>query len=102
LAKRNGEAVQEQLQTIELPLNTETTDDVFFHSWDLGGLGIQPGDVFSYFFEVWDNDGFNGSKSATTGEREYQVPTEAELEENIEQKNEDIKDKLEESIKDAK
>ena len=102
LSKRDGAAISEQLNTIDLPINQDATGDIFFHSWDLGQLGISPGDVLTYYFEVWDNDGFRGSKSATTGEREYTVPSEEELEENIEQKNEDIKDKLEESIKEAK
>jgi hypothetical protein len=102
LAQRDGAAADDQLHTIDLPVNQDATGDIFFHSWDLGQLGISPGDVFTYYFEIWDNDGFHGSKSATTGEREYTVPSEEELEENIEQKNEDIKDKLEESIKEAK
>ena len=102
LSQRNGQPVEDVLHTIELPINTQSTGDIFFHSWNLGELGITPGDVFTYFFEIWDNDGFRGSKSATTGEREYIVPSEEELEENINQQNEDIKDKLEESIKEAK
>jgi len=102
LSKRNNEPAQDNLHTIDLPINTEATGDIFFHSWNLGELGILPGDVFTYYFEIWDNDGFRGSKSATTGEREYHVPTEEELEKNIEQQNEDIKDKLEESVKEAK
>ena len=102
LTKRDGAAADDEAHTIDLPVNRESTGDIFFHSWDLGQLGISPGDVFTYYFEIWDNDGFRGSKSATTGEREYTVPTEEELEENIDQKNEDIKDKLEESVKEAK
>jgi hypothetical protein len=102
LTQRDGSAVNDELHTIDLPITQEATGDIFFHSWDLNQVGISPGDIFTYYFEVWDNDGFHGSKSATTGEREYTVPSEEELEENIEQKNEDIKDKLEESIKEAK
>jgi hypothetical protein len=100
-SRENGE-VNDQLHTIELPISKENTTDQFFHSWDLRPLNILPGDKISYFFEIWDNDGFNGSKSATTGIREYAVPTAEELEEKIDQKNENIKEKLEESVKDAK
>lgn len=90
------------LHTIDIPVSQENTNDEFFHSWDLRETGVQPGDKIEYYFEVWDNDGFNGSKSATTGMREYAVPTEEEIDENIEKQNEDIKDQLEESIEDAK
>ena len=31
--------------------------------WDLAELGLEPGDAVEYYFEVWDNDGVNGSKS---------------------------------------
>lgn len=99
--QENGNT-DDQLHTLELPVSHENITDEFFHSWDLRPLNVSPGDKISYFFEVWDNDGFNGSKSATTGIREYAVPTAEELEERIDQKNENIKDKLEESVKDAK
>ena len=29
----------------------------FFHYWDINKVGIEPGDIIEYFFEVWDNDG---------------------------------------------
>jgi len=91
-----------ELKTVELPIARELTTDEFFHDWNLNNLGIAPGDKIAYYFEVWDNDGFNGSKSARTATREYAAPTLDELEEEVDQQNEDIKDKLEESIKDAK
>jgi hypothetical protein len=93
---------ESELHTVELPVSSENSIDQFFHTWDLRSLNIQPGDKISYYFEIWDNDGFNGSKSATSGIREYAIPTEAELEEKTDQQNEDIKEKLEESVKDAK
>jgi hypothetical protein len=99
--KEDGSSDSE-LHTTELPVSHEITSDEFFHSWDLSQINVAPGDKIEYYFEVWDNDGFNGSKSASTGIREYAVPTEEQLEEKIDQKNEDIKEKLEESIDDAK
>ena len=93
---------ESELHTLELPVTKENVTDEFYHSWDLRPLNIRPGDKISYFFEVWDNDGFNGSKSSTTGIREYAVPTDTELQDKLDQQNENIKDKLEQSIKDAK
>lgn len=78
-----------------------TSDQFFFH-WNLGELNIEPGDEFNYFFEVWDNDAVNGSKSSRTATMTYAAPTNEELEEQQEEKSEDIKDKLEDSIDEAK
>jgi len=91
-----------KLYTVDLPVTKENVNDRFFHSWDLSPLGVRPGDKISYYFEIWDNDGVNGSKSSKSGTREFAVPSEKELEENIKQENEDIKDKLEDSKKEAK
>ena len=74
----------------------------FFYHWQLKELNIQPGDQLSYFFEVWDNDQVNGSKSSRTVSRVYAAPTLDELEEQRDEKNEDLKNDLEESIDDAK
>lgn len=90
------------LKSVEIPINKANADDEFFHSWDLSEINIQPGDKISYYFEIWDNDGVNGSKSARTSLREYAAPTLDELEQEIDQQSEDIKDKLEDSLKDAK
>lgn len=100
--ERAGSPSDAPYTTIEIPVNKELLSEAFFYSWDLSELGIMPGDKLNYYFEVWDNDGFNGSKSARSGLREFAAPTEKQLEEKIEQKNEDIKDKLEVSIKEAK
>lgn len=99
---RENDSPDAQLHSVELPVTKENTVDRFFYSWDLSPLGVRPGDKISYYFEVWDNDGVNGSKSARSGTREFAVPSEKELEENLKQQNENIKDKLEESRQEAK
>ena len=88
--------------SVDMPVAKNQVSDAYSHAWDLSALGIQPGDKLVYSFTIWDNDGVNGSKSATTGMREYAVPTEDELNEQIDQQNDQIKEKLEESIQDAK
>ncbi|MBL7941388.1 MAG: hypothetical protein JNM00_01390 [Flavobacteriales bacterium] len=91
----------DQLETVELPVSRDFNTDEFFHHWDLSQIDLQPGEKIEYYFEVWDNDGVNGSKSARTSSMQYAAPTVEELQEQIDNQNEDIKDKLEESIKDA-
>jgi hypothetical protein len=89
------------LHVIEIPVTRDLTSDVFFYNWNLSQIDLLPGDKMNYYFEVWDNDGVNGSKSTRSVIREYAAPTQEELNELADNQNEDIKDKLEESIKDA-
>lgn len=91
-----------EMKSIDLRLNPGSTNERFFHHWDLGQIELMPGDEISYYFEVWDNDGVNGSKSSRSASRVYAAPTLNQLEEKQEQQNEEIKDELEEGIKEAR
>ena len=91
-----------EVHSIDIPVSHEIIEEEFFYGWDLAKLNVLPGDKISYYFEVWDNDGYNGSKSTRSVTKEFAMPTEAELNELIDQKNENIKDQLEESLKGAK
>ena len=85
-----------------IAINTRLTQDQFFHYWDLDELHISPGDQIEYSFEVWDNDGINGSKSTRSQKMIFKVPTLKELDKNTETNNNKIKDDLEKSIREAK
>lgn len=74
----------------------------FNHFWDLAGMGLKPGDKLTYYFEVWDNDAVNGSKSAKTTMRVFEMPTVKELNDIADKKNEELKDDLKDVMKDAK
>lgn len=90
------------IKSMEIPVNRDNVFDTFFFDWNLKNLAVEAGDKLTYYFEIWDNDGVHGSKSSKSAIKEYAVPTAEELEEMMDQKNEDIKDKLEDSMKDAK
>jgi hypothetical protein len=94
---KGEEAVQEQ----ELAVPKGKTSEDFYHFWDLGRMELAPGDVLEYWFEVWDNDGVNGSKSARTDKRTYRLPTLSELAEENNAKGEKMKDELSEAVKQA-
>ena len=72
------------------------------HTWDLAELELAPGDELTYFFEVFDNDGVMGSKSARTNVMTFAMPTIKEIEEKTEKNNDEIKKDLEEAIKENK
>src|SRR6185436_18230572 len=90
------------LQSIPIPFTRGISQQSFYHSWDLAGLTIAPGDEIEYYFEVWDNDGVNGHKPARSQSMIFHAPTENEIAENTEKNNSEIKKDMEESIKKSK
>lgn len=73
----------------------------YFYFLDAAQFNLQPGDKIEYYFEVFDNDGVNGAKSAKTQLMVFKAPTKEEISENTEKNNTEIKKDLEESIKKA-
>jgi hypothetical protein len=84
-----------------LGLSPELTQQQFFHFFDLAGLSLVPGDGLEYYFEVWDNDGVSGSKSSRTQKMYFKAPTLQELSEKREKASQQVKDEMDEAIKDA-
>ncbi len=84
-------------QNIPINLNLPTTD--FYHSLNLENFALSAGDEIEYYFEVWDNDGVNGSKSARTQTFKYKAPTKEELSKKNKETDELVKKQLEENIK---
>lgn len=97
--KRDGR--EGELKTMKLQ-KPEGKNIQYNHIWDLNELGLQPGDEVTYYFEVFDNDGVNGSKSSRTTLMVYSMPTVQEFEKMQEENNQNIKDKLMKSLKESK
>ncbi|MEM6395499.1 MAG: DUF4175 family protein [Bacteroidota bacterium] len=73
------------------------------HVWDLNAeLDLGPGDELTYYFEAYDNDGVNGSKSARTGVFAHQLPTEEEIAQLSEATEEEIKQELEAALEETR
>jgi hypothetical protein len=81
-----------------LPVSKNLNAEPFFYSWDMQSINVVAGDEVEYYFEVWDNDGITGAKSARSQSRIFKAPSLKEIAENTEKKNDDIKNELEESI----
>ncbi|MCB0578287.1 MAG: DUF4175 domain-containing protein [Phaeodactylibacter sp.] len=99
---KNAKGEQGELRTVKL--NKPAGKQIQFdHTFDLNELELKPGDEVTYYFEVYDNDGVNGSKSARTNLMVFSMPTveefEAMAEENDEKIKQDLKKALEESRK---
>ncbi len=89
-----------ELKTVTI--NNSINQQEFFYYFDFNDIATSPGDEFEYYFEVWDNDGVNGSKSTRSQKLVYKIPLLEELEEKTEKSNEQIKNNLNQSITEAK
>ncbi|MFK7755529.1 MAG: DUF4175 family protein [Flavobacteriales bacterium] len=87
---------------INLPVSKNQTADGFFYHWSLEELNLLPGEELNYYFQVWDNDGVNGSKSSKSRPAIFEVPSLDEIEDNKEAQNEEIKDEMKDAVDDAK
>lgn len=85
-----------------LSVNRNTTNDQFFHYWDVTDINVQAGDEIEYYFEVTDNDGINGPKSTRSQSQIFKAPSLKEIAEQNEKNNQDLKSDLKESIDEAK
>lgn len=90
-----------ELKTV--PLEKPSGKNIQYrHIWDMNELGLAPGDEVTYYFEIFDNDGVNGSKSARTTLMVYAMPTLDEFEAMEEENDQEIKDKLKEAMDESK
>ena len=80
-----------------IPIEPEIAAQPYFLSWDLKELGLRASDVLKYRVRVWDNDGVNGAKSTSSIHFEFRIPSMDELEDENEEKNQEIKAELSEA-----
>jgi hypothetical protein len=99
ITKEDGS--QGNLETLNLNMSSGKSTN-YTHTWDLNELALEPGDEVSYYFEVYDNDGVNGSKSARTNLMLFEMPTIEEYEAMSEKNDDLIKDKLQQSLEESK
>jgi len=83
-----------------LPYNAEMLDQGFSFAWNPDSLINEPGEELIYYFEVWDNDGVNGSKSSRSRTWSLKVPSLEELNEESSERASKTKSALSESSSD--
>lgn len=76
----------------------EGASQEFYFSFNTAELFLAPGDALSYWFEVSDNDGIHGPKSARSQIYEIKVPTADELDSLLEQSSSDVRHSAEKQM----
>lgn len=99
IKKSNGQ--QGELRTIKLP-KPDGKQVRYDYTFDITNLNLAPGEEVSYYFEVFDNDGVNGSKSARTNLMTYAKPTVEEFKAMAAENNKEIKDNLKKALEESR
>ncbi len=101
--RKTGEdgAEQKSFQVKDIKVNSSLQEQEFNHFTDLKALDLKPGEAIEYYFEVWDNDGVNGRKSAKTALKSFQIPSLRDVEASVQSKQNDVIDKLKSAAKEA-
>lgn len=85
---------------INIPFSRGTASD-FSYYWNLKEIGVEPGDKLDYYFQVFDNDAVNGSKSTKSKWLTIKLASKDELADNSEKQFDKIKDDLKKSMQES-
>ena len=91
---KNGEQV--------MGVNKQQITQPYYYFLDASRFDLLPGDKIEYYFEVWDNDGVTGAKSAKTQTMLFKAPTVDEMNQATDKNNSEIKKDLEDGAKKSK
>ncbi len=80
--------------SIDIPIYSNDLPLELNYIWDLNDLGISPEDNYEFFVEVWDNDGYLGSKSARSKLISVRLPSLQEVFAESEDKQKGIQKEL--------
>jgi len=76
--------------------------DNFFFVFDMNSMDFNGEESLEYYFEVYDNDGFNGAKKSQSRSFEFKTPSKDELQKQEAEKTDELKKNLEENVELAK
>ncbi|MFQ3182361.1 MAG: hypothetical protein ACI9Z4_001970, partial [Polaribacter sp.] len=91
---------QNKTQSIEIQITKENIQTFFYQFPD--GLSLQKGVNYELYFQVFDNDGVNGNKSAKSKIFKYRQKSEEEVEEELLQEQKETINNLENSLEKQK
>lgn len=85
-----------------MDINKNLSQQQFFHYFDIQSLDVKPDEQIEYYFEVWDNDAINGSKSSRSQKMLFRVPSLEEIETSTDNSNQQIKETMDQAVRDIK
>lgn len=79
----NKDGKPTEWKSIPIPFNNAQSSQSYYYEWSLRKMGIEPGSNITYYTEVWDNDGVQGAKSTKSAQFNFRIPTQKELEKEL-------------------
>lgn len=86
----------------KVTMNKNALNQNFYFAYNTSNLALNPGDEVTYYFEVFDNDGVNGSKSTKSQIKTLKVPSKDQINKAAAAQGDNIKKELESAITEAK
>jgi len=86
-----------QWESLNIAINTSSTTHRFSQQYDFKKLGLKLGQGMNYYFEIWDNDGINGSKSSKSNMLSFKMASLKELEEISQENSQKLKQDIDEA-----
>lgn len=86
----------------KVTMNNNALNQNFYFAYNTSNLALNPGDEVTYYFEVFDNDGVNGSKSTKSQIKTLKVPSKDQINKAAAAQGDNIKKELESAITEAK
>lgn len=93
---------KDTLGKVSIPIPLNKFQHKFNYGLNIKDLGFKMGDEFTYNFEIFDNDGINGSKSVKSTTEIFKIPTEKEVDKLLTGNKESIKNQLRKNKSGAK
>ena len=84
--------------SIPIKINKRTRPQSFYHYLDLRDINLERGAQIEYYFEVFDNDAWNGPKSAKSQLDFFRLKSKDELKEERNQESDSLKSEMRENL----
>lgn len=89
-------------KSIDIPFNKNQTSQNFYYQFNVASLNLERGDKLSYYLQLWDNDGVNGSKSVKTNTLTFEIPSLIDYSKEIDKEVDKVEDKMDKLLKKSK
>jgi len=86
---------------VKIPLVQHVNLQEFYHYFDAQTMDLEAGQTIEYYFEIWDNDQVNGSKSTKSTLMSFTLPTLDEIQRQSESVNQQTRTEMDKLLKDS-